>query len=92
MNISGVLVHAAPAKFEQVKRQLLALPDVEIPLDNPDGRIVVIIDEKSDIPSGESLMKIQNIDGVLSASLVYQHIEEEEAEEEDAGRKKKGEE
>ncbi len=92
MNISGVLVHAAPAKFEQVKRQLLALPDVEIPLDNPDGRIVVIIDEKSDIPSGESLMKIQNIDGVLSASLVYQHIEEEEAEEEDAGRKKEGEE
>ena len=90
MNISGVLVHAAPAKFEQVKRQLLALPDVEIPLDNPDGRIVVIIDEKSDIPSGESLMKIQNIDGVLSASLVYQHIEEEE--EEDAGRKKEGEE
>ena len=89
MNISGVLVHAAPAKFEQVRKQLLALPDIEIPLDNPDGRIVVIIDEKSDVPSGESLMKIQDIDGVLSASLVYQHIEEEE---EDTDRKKEGEE
>jgi len=89
MNISGVLVHAVPARFEEVKRQLLALPDVEIPLDNPDGRIVVIIDEKSDVPSGESLMKIQDIDGVLSASLVYQHIEEEE---EDTDRKKEGEE
>jgi nitrate reductase NapD len=77
MNISGILVHAAPAKFDQVKRELLALPDVEIPLDNPDGRIVVIIDEESDELSGESLMKIQNIDGVLSANLVYQHIEEE---------------
>ena len=78
MNISGILVHAAPAKFEKVKESLLALPDIEIPVDNQDGRLVVIIDEPGDQPSGESLMKIQNIDGVLSANLVYQHIEEDE--------------
>ncbi|MCP4935804.1 MAG: chaperone NapD [bacterium] len=77
MNISGILVHAAPAKYEKVKEALLALPDIEIPVDNPDGRMVVIIDEAGGQPSGESLMKIQGIDGVLTANLVYQHIEEE---------------
>ena len=78
MNISGILVHAAPAKYEKVKRELLAFDDVEIPVENEDGRIVVIIDEAGTQPSGESLMKIQGIDGVLSANLVYQHIEEDE--------------
>lgn len=78
MNISGILVHAMPAKYEKVKEDLLALPDVEIPVENEDGRMVVIIDEPGDQPSGESLMKIQGIDGVLTANLVYQHIEEDE--------------
>ena len=78
MNISGILVHALPAKFHAVKEALLALPDVEIPVENEDGRMVVIIDEWGDQPSGESLMKIQGIDGVLTANLVYQHIEEED--------------
>ncbi len=81
MNISGILVHAAPAKYQQVREALLALPDLEIPVENEDGRLVVIIDEAGDQPSGESLMKIQGIDGVLSANLVYQHIEEEDDQE-----------
>ncbi len=81
MNISGILVQALPAKYEKVKEALLALPDIEIPVENEDGRMVVIIDEVGDQPSGESLMKIQGIDGVLTANLVYQHIEEEDDEE-----------
>ena len=78
MNISGILVHALPAKYDKVKEELLALPDIEIPVENEDGRMVVIIDEAGDQPSGESLMKIQGIDGVLTANLVYQHIEEDD--------------
>lgn len=78
MNISGILVHAAPKKYQKVKEALLALPDIEIPVESEDGRMVVIIDEAGDQPSGESLMKIQGIDGVLTANLVYQHIEEED--------------
>ena len=80
MNISGILVHAQPARIDEIRREILALPGVEIPVDHEDGRMVVIIDEPRDIPSGEALMKIQNVKGVLSASLVYQHIEEEEDE------------
>ena len=78
MNISGVIVLAAPTKYPEVKQQLLAMPGVDIPIDNDDGRMVVIIDEAGAKASGEVLMKIQAIDGVLSANLVYQHVEENE--------------
>ncbi len=76
MNISGIIVLAAPAKYTKVKEQLLALPGVEIPIENEDGRLVVIIDETNAKASGEVLMKIQGIDGVLSANLVYQHADD----------------
>ena len=78
MNISGIIVLAAPAKYTKVKEQLLALPGVEIPIENKDGRLVVIIDETNAKASGEVLMTIQGIDGVLSANLVYQHADDHE--------------
>ena len=77
MNISGIIVQATPAKIEQVKEALLALPGVDIPIDGEDGRLVVIIEENGAKAAGEALMKMQNIEGVLSANLVYQHMEEE---------------
>ncbi len=78
MNISGIFVQTTPVQLEAVKARLLALPGVEVHGEEEDGRLVVVIDEPSDRPSGEALMKIQNVEGVLSASLVYQHIENDE--------------
>jgi nitrate reductase NapD len=80
MNISGIFVHAKPEQLAEVKSDILELPGTEIPVAHEDGRVVVIIDEPEDVPSGKALMEIQNVPGVLSASLVYQHIEEEEGE------------
>jgi len=78
MNISGVLVQIAPARVEEVRENILKLRDVEIPLEAGDGRMVVIIEEKSTKASGEVLMTLQTLPGVLSANLVYQHVEEED--------------
>ncbi len=83
MNISGILVQVAPAKMAQVKEDLLALPGVDIPIDGEDGRMVVIIEENGSKAAGEALMKMQNIKGVLTANLVYQHMEEDGKLEED---------
>lgn len=78
MNISGIFVQTTPVQLEAVKARLLELPGVEVHGEEEDGRLVVVIDEPSDRPSGEALMKIQNVEGVLSASLVYQHIEDDQ--------------
>ncbi len=78
MNISGVMVQVAPAKIDQVKAALLALRGVDIPVEDEEGRLVVIIEENGAAAAGEALMKMQSIEGVLSASLVYQHVADEE--------------
>jgi nitrate reductase NapD len=77
MNIAGVVIHARPEKLAGVEAQLLKLPGVEVHATAEDGRMVVTVeDEESRL--GDTVMAFQNVDGVLSASLIYHHFEESE--------------
>ena len=77
MNIAGVVIHARPEKLAGVEAQLLELPGVEIHATAEDGRMVVTVeDEESRM--GDTVMAFHNVDGVLSASLIYHHFEESE--------------
>ena len=77
MNIAGVVIHARPEKLAGVEAQLLELPGGEIHATAEDGRMVVTVeDEESRM--GDTVMAFHNVDGVLSASLIYHHFEESE--------------
>jgi len=77
MNIAGVVIHARPEKLAGVEAQLLELPGVEIHATAEDGRMVVTVeDEESCL--GDTVMAFHNVDGVLSASLIYHHFEDSE--------------
>jgi nitrate reductase NapD len=77
MNIAGVVIHARPEKLEGVEAQLLELPGVEIHATADDGRMVVTVeDEESRL--GDTVMAFHDVDGVLSASLIYHHFEDSE--------------
>jgi nitrate reductase NapD len=77
MNIAGVVIHARPEKLAGVEAKLLELPGVEIHATADDGRMVVTVeDEESRL--GDTVMAFHNVDGVLSASLIYHHFEESE--------------
>lgn len=77
MNIAGVVIHARPEKLAGVEAQLLELPGVEVHATADDGRMVVTVeDEESRL--GDTVMAFHNVDGVLSASLIYHHFEESE--------------
>ncbi len=75
MSISGVLVHARQEKAEKVSEALNAMSGVEVHEKTADGRLIVTIEESDNRPSGEAVMSLSNIDGVLSASLIYQNFE-----------------
>ncbi len=75
MSISGVLVHARQEKTEKVSEALNAMAGVEVHEKTADGRLIVTIEESDNKPSGEAVMSLSNIDGVLSASLIYQNFE-----------------
>lgn len=76
MNICGILVHAHPAGFEAVRERLLGIAGVEIHGVSEEGRAVVTLEEDDEDRMAESMMAIQTLEGVLSASLIYHHNED----------------
>lgn len=77
MNICGILVHARPEGFEAVRGRLLGIPGVEIHGVSEEGRAVVTLEEDDEDRMAESMMAIQTLEGVLSASLIYHHREDD---------------
>jgi len=76
MSISGLVIHAAPAKVPGVTERLKAIPGVEIHAANDDGRLVVTVDLPDDKTSADTLFKIKDIEGVADASLVYNYFDD----------------
>ncbi len=72
-SICGVLVHARPEHRDAIQERLLALPGVEIHAVTEDGRVIVTVEGDETSGAGDTLIQMQNIDGVLSAALVYQY-------------------
>lgn len=77
MNIAGVVVHARPEKLAGVETQLLTLPGVEVHATTDDGRMVVTVEDEAP-RLADTVMGLQDVDGVLSTSLIYHHFEESE--------------
>ena len=77
MNICGIMVHAHPETFEVVKQRLLGIPGVEVHGISEEGRAVVTLEEDDEDRMAESMFAIQNTEGVISASMIYHHREDE---------------
>jgi nitrate reductase NapD len=68
---------ALPAHREQISCHLQEMPGVEVHAS--DGtRIVVTIEGPSTGMLGETLTRISAMDGVISANMVFEHIDEAE--------------
>ncbi|OGT92192.1 MAG: hypothetical protein A2286_00870 [Gammaproteobacteria bacterium RIFOXYA12_FULL_61_12] len=77
MNICGILVHAHPEGFGAVRERLLAISGVEVHGVSEEGRALVTLEEDDEDRMAESMMAIQTLEGVLSASLIYHHREDD---------------
>ena len=75
MSISGLVVRALPDRVEDVREQLVRLGGVEIHAVSDDGRMVITVDVANDHEAADTLMEMQKQDGVLSASLIYNHFD-----------------
>lgn len=71
MIISGVLVATQPEQMGAVQSQLTKMPGVDVFETTPNGQMVVVIEE-DDKTTGGVLKDVTFLNGVLSASLVYQ--------------------
>lgn len=80
MNINGLLVHANPQRVNDVAARLAALDGVEVHEMTDDGRFVVTVEDVGGKDPGDAVLEIHQMDGVLSAALVFHHREENEDE------------
>ena len=79
MNISGGVVRTRPERIPNVTSHLTTLPGVEIHAVSEDGRMVVTI-ENDTAAMIETMNSFHDIEGVLSASLIYHHFDQFELE------------
>ena len=77
MNICGILVHAHPEGFDAVRARLTSIPGVEVHGVSEEGRAVVTLEEDNEDQMAESMFAIQRLEGVLAASMIYHHREDD---------------
>lgn len=75
MNISGVIVYAAPEQSELVVKGLTAIEGVEVHAAE-DGKLVVTVEHENINSLADQVMQFQDMPGVMSVAMVYQHNED----------------
>ena len=82
--ISSLVVQALPEKLPEVRKTLCKLPDTEVLGENDLGKLVVVLDTPDNRTAADRITEIQSVDGVLSATLVYQYDDRIEPQVEDS--------
>jgi len=75
MNISSVIVHAKPTELTSVRGSLEQIPGVEIHAATDDGKFVVTIETETDGETASTFDRINTMDGVMSAAMVFHQFE-----------------
>lgn len=78
INVSGIVVQAAPEKVGEVRAQLEAIGGVEIHAVSEVGKMVVTIDKADDRETTDTYEYICQLPGVLCTNMVYHHFEPED--------------
>lgn len=76
MNISSVVIRCLPEKLAAVRARLAALPGVEAHGENPEGRLVITLEDSDVCTAADSYVALHAVAGVLSATLVYQYADD----------------
>ena len=77
MDIAGVEVLAKPEDLPGIEVTIGAMPQAEVHAVRGDGRLVVIVEAEDYQKTSEAVLALHQIKGVLAATLVYQHSEED---------------
>lgn len=71
-HICGVMIHAVADKRKQVEQTLLQSEGVEVHANSEEGKLVVTVESDDNYYVADTISAFKDIDGVLSASMIYQ--------------------
>ncbi|MCX7165563.1 MAG: chaperone NapD [Rhodocyclales bacterium] len=77
MNISSAIIHARPGDLAIVQAGLAALAGVEVHGVSPEGKMIVTIETEDEGSNAATYQLIGQLDGVMSAAMVYHQTESE---------------
>jgi nitrate reductase NapD len=77
MNISSIVIHARPQDSTRLRGELAEMPGVDVHAVLDDGRIVITVEDTPENAPAETLMQVQNMQGVLNAALIYNYCDEQ---------------
>jgi nitrate reductase NapD len=72
LHIASLVVHCRPTALAGVTQALSLLPGVVVHATGVEGKAVVTLEAASSEEITATVLRVQQLDGVLSASLVYQ--------------------
>ena len=72
LHIASVVVQCAPPRLGALTRELASLPGAVVHATSAEGKAVVTLEAASGDAVTAAVARIQGLDGVLSAALVYQ--------------------
>ena len=77
MNISSAIIHARPGSVALVQAGLATLAGVEVHGISPEGKLIVTIETADAGSNAATYQLIGQLDGVMSAAMVYHQTESE---------------
>ncbi|MGL4192271.1 chaperone NapD [Vibrio misgurnus] len=81
IHISSLVIHTLPEHLATVKQQISQLADVEIYGEDPQGKLVVVVETERQGFITETIEHINHLPNVLNAFLVFHQVESAEEDE-----------
>ncbi|MCK5903414.1 MAG: chaperone NapD [Cocleimonas sp.] len=76
MTICSLVIQAIPEHLTRVSQSLVAMEGVEIHAQTDEGKMIISIDHPSRSYCGNTMTEMTRLNGVMSASLVYEYQED----------------
>lgn len=84
IHISSLIIQAPQAHFSALQSLLTQFPRLEIAaIDTTKGKIIVVVEASSLRELDQMMATIKDLEGVITVTLVYHHVEQQSALEED---------
>ncbi len=77
MKVASLVVRARPERVESLRGEIALIPGAEVHSAQPEGRLVVTVDDAGGISPAETIVNIHNLGGVIGVSLVYEYCDDE---------------
>ncbi len=76
VHVSSLVVQARPDRLDEIADAITSR-GADIPASDPCGKLVVVLETDNEAKIADFLNEIAVLDGVLSANLVFHHIDDE---------------